>query len=95
MRVVWSSESVKRVLSIRDYLLEEWSVKEVNAFLKRLHNFEKRVLKYPKLYPVSEKFPALRKAVISKHQSVIYEYEGDRKIIMIHTILDHRQQNLI
>lgn len=95
MRVVWSSESVKRVLSIRDYLLEEWSESEVNVFLKRLQNFEKRVKQYPKLYPVSEKFPALRKAVISKHQSVIYEYEMDRKIIMIHTILDNRQQNLL
>lgn len=95
MQVVWSSESLKRVLSIREYLLKEWSEKEVNIFLNRLRDFESRVKQYPNLYPASDKFPALRKAVISKHQSVIYEFEIDRKIIMIHTILDHRQQNII
>ena len=94
MQIVWSSESLKKVLSIREYLLKEWSETEVNTFIKRLRNFEELVKQYPSIYPASDKFPNLRKAVISKHQSVIYEYESNREIIKIHTILDHRQLNL-
>lgn len=90
-RIIWSLEASDKVQSIKEYLLEEWSEKEVISFLKRLKKFEKIVTRYPKLYPSSIKYPELRRAVITKFQSVIYEI--DDNIIRVHTILDHRQKN--
>lgn len=90
-RVVWSLESSTKIREIKAYLLEEWSESEVNSFLIRLKKFENRVSYFPKLYPSSLKFPHLRKAVISKHQSVIYEL-GEETVKVI-TILDNRQKN--
>ncbi len=89
-QVIWSLESSEKISSIKKYLLEEWSETEFNEFLKKLRMFENRVSIFPKLYPASDKRPHLRKAVISKHQSVIYEIgEGSIKVI---TILDNRRQ---
>jgi plasmid stabilization system protein ParE len=88
-RVIWSHESSKRILSIKDYLLKEWGERELNAFLVRLKKFESLVLNYPNLYPTSKVKAGLRKAVITKYQSVIYEL--DRSTVKVITIIDHRQ----
>ncbi len=74
-------------------MLAEWSEDEFNAFLIKLKKFERIVVQYPRLYPASVSEPFLRKAVISKHQSVIYEIDDDT--IRVLTILDHRQNNKI
>ncbi|HET8864187.1 MAG TPA: type II toxin-antitoxin system RelE/ParE family toxin [Gracilimonas sp.] len=90
-RVVWSLESSDKIQEIKAYLLEEWSESEVNSFLIRLKKFENRVSYFPRLYPASLKFSHLRKAVISKHQSVVYEIGEDT--VKVITILDNRQKN--
>lgn len=90
-RVIWSIESSRQIQSIKKYLLNEWSENEVNNFLKKLKRFEGLAARFPKLYPPSVTHPELRRAVITKHQSVIYEIDGN--IIRVHTILDHRQQS--
>lgn len=88
-KVIWSKESSEKIQSIKKYLLKSWSEDEVQAFLRRVVAFEKFVIQFPKLYPSSPNHPKLRKAPITKHQSVIYEI--DENIIRVHTILDHRQ----
>ncbi|MFV1883837.1 MAG: type II toxin-antitoxin system RelE/ParE family toxin [Balneola sp.] len=89
-QVIWSAESSRKAVLIKEFLLEEWSEKEVFKFFEKLKKFEHRVQQFPLLYPASLKHPELRKAVISKNQSVIYEVDDDS--IRIITILDHRQQ---
>lgn len=88
--MIWSLESSKKVLSIVDFVLEEWGEKEAKSFLEHLKKFEKLVIEYPHLYPVSQVDENLRKAVITKFQSVIYKIDGDS--IRVLTILDHRQK---
>lgn len=89
--VVWSRESSIKIQEIKTYLLEEWSEAEVNSFLLKLRKFENRVSYFPKLYPASLSFAYLRKAVISKHQSVIYEIRDET--VNVITILDNRQKH--
>jgi hypothetical protein len=47
-QVIWSLESSKKISSIKEYLLKEWSETEFNEFLKKLKKFEKRVGVFPK-----------------------------------------------
>lgn len=89
-RVLWSVKSSSQIQSIKNYLLEEWSKKEVNSFVAKLRKFENLVVRFLKLYPTSLEYPNLRKAVIAKHQSVIYEIDGD--IIRVHIFLNHLQK---
>jgi len=88
-QVIWSLESSRKVQSIVEYLLEEWGEKEANDILNRLKNFEDLVIEHPQLYPASQEDDNLRKAVITKFQSVIYTIDDDS--IRVLTILDHRQ----
>jgi len=90
-KIIWSLESSRKVTSIKEYLYNEWTEEEVKYFIKRLMHFEKLVTQHPEIFPVSKKSPNLRKAVITKYQSVIYEI--DHNTIKVHTILDHRQKN--
>jgi plasmid stabilization system protein ParE len=89
--VIWSAESSIRVEAIAKYLEAEWGEKEAINFLVKLKKFEQRVKKFPGLYPASLKHPSLRKAVLTCHQSVIYEIsDGEIRVV---TILDHRKDN--
>lgn len=89
-QVIWSLESSRKVQSIIEYLLDEWGEKEAKVFLKRLKKFENLVVEHPQLYPASQADENLRKAVITKFQSVIYKIDDDS--IRVLTILDHRQK---
>lgn len=91
LSVIWSRESSEKAEEIKAYLLEEWSEREVENFLKELKSFEDRIELFPKLYPASEKHPNMRKAVITKQQSVIYKVL--ESTIQIVTIIDNRQDN--
>lgn len=90
-RLIWSLESSKQVASIKNYLSENWGHEAVKDFLSKLKLFEKLVTQYPKLYPASTRKPNLRKAVITKQQSIIYTI--DNKIIRVITVIDNRRNN--
>jgi hypothetical protein len=88
-KIIWSFEASVQVAKIKENILERWSAREVNYFLAQLKNFERLVAQYPHLYPKSLKNPSLRKAVISKHNSAIYEV--GRNVIKVHTLLINKQ----
>ncbi len=90
-RIIWSLESSIKAEEISSRLHLHWSAKEVDVFYSRLKRFELLVCKYPLLYPKSLSHSKFRKAVISKHNSIIYEVDSD--CIRVHTILDNRQEN--
>ncbi len=91
LTVIWSTESSRKIQEIKNYLTEHFSIKEVNYFLDKLRKFEILIKYYPRIYPRSLSNPNLRKAVITRHNSVIYEVDG--KFIRIHTLFDNRQEN--
>ena len=91
--VIWSRKSKEKTDQIIDYLSNEWSDREVFKYLNLLKNFEDVVSRFPKLFPKSITHPkSYRKAVISKHHSVIYRIDSKR--IFVVTILDNREMNV-
>jgi len=53
--VIWSARSLVHAETIRDYLLENFSQKEVERFYNLLERFERNVSRFPKLYPSARK----------------------------------------
>ena len=49
--VKWSAQSVGHGIAIREYLLENFSQKEVDKFFMLLEKFERNVSRFPKLLP--------------------------------------------
>lgn len=86
--VQWSDEAMERVDEIKVFLRQQWTEKEVNAFLDLLHGFEELVKRFPSGYERSRKYPGCRRAVIHKNVSVVYRLTGSQ--IEVVTVYDNR-----
>lgn len=87
-KIIWSVKSSIDVDSIIDYLKIEWTEAEIKAFLLRLKDVEDVVSTFPKLYPESKSSKGLRKAVISKNNSIVYTI--NHGTINVVTVIDNR-----
>lgn len=75
-KLFWSDEALKNLKDIINYLESEWSEKEVIRFKLKLSNQLDLIVRNPKLFPVSEFQPRLRKAVLIKQTTIYYEIRG-------------------
>jgi plasmid stabilization system protein ParE len=89
--ILWSKESKFQFDRIVIYLREKWTEKEVNKFVAQIKDFERIVVKFPEIYAESSKKVGLRRAVLSKHNSVIYKIDWEKALIRVYTIFDNRQ----
>lgn len=72
-KLFWSKESLNNLESILSYLESEWTEKELLAFKSKLSKQLELIQKNPKLFPISDVQPRLRKAVLSKQTTIFYE----------------------
>jgi plasmid stabilization system protein ParE len=82
-KVFWTDEAIKNLQSILDYLDYRWTQREIDNFKKKLEKQIELIEKNPKLFPVSEYNPRLRKAVLSKQTTIFYEI-ADRMIYLVY-----------
>ena len=88
-KVIWSPLAERQYLSIKDYLLEEFSQKELIKFNLLLQRFESTVKKFPVIYPETSFSKNLRRAVLNKVVSVFYRISENE--IQIVAVYDNRQ----
>lgn len=88
-KVLWSKESKLQFAKVIAYLRDEWTEKEVHKFILKLRTFEKVVSEFPELYAESK--TGIRRAVLTKHHSVIYLIDKKDPLIRVYTIFDNRQ----
>ncbi len=81
-RIRWTQQAIENLESILDYLAKNWSQKETDNFKSKLRSQLKILLRNPKIFPVSEYNPRLRKAVLSKQTTIFYELKDDHIIIV-------------
>ena len=72
-KVFWTDEALQNLESILNYLNNRWTQHEIDNFKKRLGKQIELIEQNPKLFPVSEYNPRLRKAVLSKQTTIFYE----------------------
>ncbi len=82
-KVFWTDEAIKNLQSIMDYLDSQWTQREIDNFKKKLAKQIELIETNPKLFPVSEYNPRLRKAVLSKQTTIFYEI-ADRMIYLVY-----------
>lgn len=75
-KLYWSDEAVKNLEDILNYLLENWSGKELENFKQSLSLQLDLIIRNPNMFPASTHIPRLRKAVLSKQTTVFYEVKG-------------------
>lgn len=87
--IIYTNQAVLRTDQIINYLLENWSEREVKNFLDALMGFEEIVTRFPEIYPQSQSLKGFRKAVVVKQISVIYSFHKNE--IIVYTLFDNRQ----
>jgi len=88
-KVFWTDEAIKDLQSIMDYLDSQWTQREIDNFKKKLAKQIELIETNPRLFPVSEYNPRLRKAVLSKQTTIFYEI-ADRMIYLVY-LFNNRQ----
>jgi plasmid stabilization system protein ParE len=86
--IVWSKKAKKNYFSILDYLLSEWTEKEMLAFHKKTLKVLHQISRFPEMFVFSGK-KDIRKCVLTKQVTLYYKVFPD-KIILV-TFWDSRK----
>ena len=86
--IVWTDRSLQNATSIKKYLENNFSAKEIEVFYSLLESFEIAVCAYPELYPKSGIKKNVRRAVLSKVLSAYYRINKGK--IEVIALLDNR-----
>lgn len=88
-KLLWSVRTLSDLKNIVDYLLENWTEKELKNFARSLDKRIEIILFNPRIFPKTRKRREIIKSVLTK-RTVIY-YETSDKVITIVTLFDPRQ----
>lgn len=86
--LVYTEAAQAHVVEIGRYLLNRFTRKELEAFLQLLKEFEATVCLYPTMFRIALKSKKVRRAVLSKECSVLYQVIS-RKITIL-AVCDNR-----
>jgi plasmid stabilization system protein ParE len=89
-KVVWTPEASASLDQIISYIEQNWSKKEIAAFIQKSNRAIHLISKHPYLFNVSEK-RNVRKAFISKHNSLFYKTDEPNQRIILISFWDNRR----
>lgn len=89
MKVRFSRLSVFKLEKLLEYLEVEWSENSKNTFLNHLKSKIELIKSNPQVYQASSLEPELRKCVVTKQTTILYEIQHDT--IFILNVIDTRQ----
>jgi plasmid stabilization system protein ParE len=88
-RIDWSDEALNNLRNILNYLIENWTERELRNFTKKLESRLTLIQQNPFLFPASSKKRNVRRSVLT-YQITIY-YRIDKNVIMLLSLFDTRQ----
>jgi plasmid stabilization system protein ParE len=91
MDVYLSELAEFKLLRLSDYLLEEWSPKTRDKFLKKLTGKINQISSQPESCPESTQHKGLYKCTVTKHSTFYYRILWKSNEIEIITLFDTRQ----
>jgi plasmid stabilization system protein ParE len=91
MNIIWTGQARHTYDSTIAYLLEEWTVKAAQNFIDSVDEMEEQLKDFPNSFPISDKKQYLRKAVLGKHNSLVYQIDGDDIVFV--TFIGNKQDH--
>ena len=89
MKVKFSKLTVFKLERLNEYLINKWSVQTKNKFLKKLNSRIEIIAENPEIFPSSSIDPKLRKCIVTKQSTLLYEIHSD--FIFVVNLIDNRQ----
>lgn len=91
MNIIWTGQARHTYDTVIAYLLDEWTVKEAQEFVDSVKEMERQIKKFPSSAPISDTKRYLRKAVLGKHNSLVYQIDGNDIIFV--TFINNQQNH--
>ncbi|OQY04029.1 MAG: hypothetical protein B6I20_03845 [Bacteroidetes bacterium 4572_117] len=91
MKVTWTFTSKKSFTKILDFLLENWTAKEVDKFAEDVRNTINQIKENPYMYEASSKNKTVRKGFVNSLVSLFYRVRPRNKEIELLRFWDNRQ----
>lgn len=91
MNVIWSNRASFKYEEVLSYLIENWTIKDAQHLVQLTSSIIKKIQKNPSLFKISSRYNYLRKAKVTKHNSIIYQVDENEIIIIDY--LDNRTEN--
>ena len=91
MEVIWSEETFENYIKIVDYLLENWTIREVERFENNFNKLIDNLKNHTAICPKS-KILDVRKCIIDENNSLIYK--GINNKIFLITIIHNRSYHI-
>ena len=75
-KIFWTTNAQKELSAILEYLTIKWTSKEIKAFIERLENVLFLMSQNPEMFQVSSVKVNIRKAIISKHNTIYFRVKN-------------------
>ena len=75
-KIIWTNEAINNLEEILNYLIENWSQREVDTFKRNFSKQINLIQQFPQMFLISFYNRKLRKAVLSKQTTIFYEIIG-------------------
>ncbi len=92
LTVRWSLEAEEAFDRIIEYLENNWTEKEIQNFVRKTHMVIGQIENNPYQFKAS-RFHEIRKAVITRHNSLFYFVNEDDGLVELYAFWDNRQDD--
>lgn len=91
LKIIWTKRAKTTYFIVLDYLIDNWSKKEIIQFMNRVDLVVKAIRRNPEMFPASSKNKLIRRAMVDKNNSFFYSADLYKNRLIILTFYDHRQ----
>lgn len=76
-KILWTDHAISELKETIDYLLNNWTERELRIFSSKLDHTIELISKSPEIFPASTEKTTVRKAVVEKHNNLYYRIHAD------------------
>jgi len=90
-QVIWTQKAIDSFQEISDFVLLQWGVSKVMELEQRIEELQDRLEENPMMFQAVENVPGVRRCVVNKQISLIYEVVEDT--VFLYLFVDNRSDH--
>ena len=83
LKINWTPQAERGLERVIKYLEAEWTVKEILQLEKKINEVTGQISLNPDLYPKSEAYKNLHKAIVDKNNYLVYRANSRKRSVEI------------
>mgnify|MGYP003487803991 FL=1 len=91
LKLVWTDNALEGLGQTFQYLELNFSEREIKSLARKIESTLAYILKFPELYPESIRQKGVRRAVVTKFNTIYYRLNSDKNQMEILSFFSNRQ----